>query len=389
MADVLNKLGHDVHWFSSSFHHYKKEHRSLQNKDIAINDMYTIHLLKTKGYKRNISLQRIMNQRELSEKFNIKAESLKKPDVIIATMAPLQLSKSVVEFGEKNNIPTVIDIRDLWPEIYYEAFNGWKKKLIIPYVKYSEKRLISTLRKSTSIIGVTPGFLEYGLNLAKIQKRKYDDVFYTSYKQPDYNKYKNRFEDYWGQYGLKKDDFIVTFLGNFGRQFVLEPVIEAARKLSHIKGLKFVLCGTGESLDRIKSNTKDTENIIFPGWIEEKQIYSLLSNSDLGIAPYKNSINFTKNTPNKFGEYLSASLPILMSVDGIMEDLAEKYNCGRRYRTSEELAKYIIEFKNNSQKLCAMKKNAEQLYQDKFNAEEVYQKLSLHLTTIVKEVRSK
>ena len=42
----------------------------------------------------------------------------------------------------------------------------------------------------------------------------------------------------------------------------------------------------------------------------------------------KDSKNFRLNAPNKFGEYLSASLPILVSVSGIMSELLSENECG-------------------------------------------------------------
>lgn len=36
-------------------------------------------------------------------------------------MSPIEVAQNVKEYSKKNNIPFIIDIRDLWPEIYYEV----------------------------------------------------------------------------------------------------------------------------------------------------------------------------------------------------------------------------------------------------------------------------
>lgn len=382
LSEILYQNGHEVHWFSSAFHHYKKKHRSNNDKDIKVKKNYTIHLLKTKGYRKNVSIARISHHKELSRKFSLNTKAYDKPDIIIATMAPLELSRAVIEYGEYNNVPVVIDIRDLWPEIFNEVVPVWGKALIKPYIWLSKSRLRTLLRKSTAIIGVTPQFLDYGLNVAKTNKRELDQVFYTSYKPRDISGHIKNFNKHWSKFGIDSTDFIVVFLGNFGRQFVLEPIIETAEKLKVKRNIKFVLCGVGESLDKIKAMSSNLDNVVLPGWIEEEQILSLLSVSSIGIAPYRDSINFTKNTPNKFGEYLSASIPVILGVNGIMADLVSEYNCGEVYKDSNELVTIIEELHLDKRKLTIMSENAYKLYDEKFNADKVYGELSRYLQVV-------
>ncbi|WP_047983557.1 glycosyltransferase family 4 protein [Ornithinibacillus californiensis] len=382
LSEILYQNGHEVHWFSSAFHHYKKKHRSNYDKDIKVKNNYTVHLLNTKGYRNNVSIARILHHKELSRKFSLNTKTYDKPDIIVATLAPLELSRAAIQYGEYNNVPVIIDIRDLWPEIFNEVVPTWGKTLIKPYIWICKSKLSTILRKSTAMIGVTPQFLDYGLSVAKINKREFDEVFYTSYKPRDISGHLNSFNKHWSKFGLKNNDFIVVFLGNFGRQFVIEPIIEAADKLKAHKNIKFVLCGVGESLDKIKKLSSNLENVVLPGWIEEEQILSLLAASSIGIAPYRNSINFTKNTPNKFGEYLSASIPVVLGVNGIMADLVSEYECGDVYSDSDELVKILESLYSNRKRLTKMSESAYQLYNEKFNADKVYGELSRYLQEV-------
>ena len=51
LAEELNKRGHNVIWFSSTFDHLKKQ--QLYNKDTIVNftDNYLIYLIHAMGYK--------------------------------------------------------------------------------------------------------------------------------------------------------------------------------------------------------------------------------------------------------------------------------------------------------------------------------------------------
>lgn len=385
LSQILVQRGHEVHWFASTFHHYKKMNRFDNDKIIKTKDNLFMHLLYIKGYQKNVSLKRLKSQKEIANKFSIIAEDQKNsPDIILTTLAPLELSKAATEFGAKYSIPVVTDIRDLWPEIYKEVVPRWAKSIITPYIWYSNNKLKKILRKSTSVIGVTPNFLDYALKTANIQKREYDRVFYTSYKKRNLDRSNEEVENSWLKYNIKYDDFIVLFLGNFGKQFELTPVIEAA---SYNSNIKFVLCGLGENLEDVKLKAKDKENIIFPGWIDENEINTILSIADIGVAPYRNSINFTGNTPNKFGEYLSASLPILVGIPGIMKDLLESFNCGYFYKDSKDLGEKINNLYNDRISLKNMSLNASKLYDQKFNAQIVYPKLADHIERIAKTNR--
>lgn len=382
LSNVLNKKNCEVHWFSSAFHHYKKEHRVKQTTSIKVSDGYHIHLIKTKGYRKNISLDRIAHYKKLAKGFNKKKASLKKPDVILATMAPLEFSQAAINYGNKHNIPVIIDIRDLWPDIYEELFPSLIKPLIKPYILFSRSKLKKILVKSSSLIGVTNEFLQYGLEIAKIDKRSYDTVFHTAYKPRSSSLYVNEFNEIWNEYNINSNNFIITFIGNFGQQFELEPIINAANRLKDIPNIKFVLCGNGKYLNDVKEKTKDNPNVVITGWIDEKKISSLLSASSIGIAPYRNSANFTKNTPNKFGEYLSASIPVMISIPGIMENLVNEYNCGFYYKNTSSLVEKINLLYKKRNLLDTLSKNAFKLFNDKFNADIVYNEFANYVIEI-------
>jgi len=285
-------------------------------------------------------------------------------------MAPLELSEAAVKFGNKHGIPVIVDIRDLWPEIYEEIVPKWGRILVKPYIRQSKRRLRDTLLNSTSLIVVTEKFLNYGQELIN-KKRENDKVFYTSYP-PIVTENNAGLNTEWLDPEIKKTDFIVTFMGNFGKQFILKPIIEVAEMLKEYNDIKFVLCGDGEKLTQIEKETCNLPNVLLPGWIGKLEINSLLSASSVGIAPYRTSINFTHNIPNKFGEYLSFSLPVLLGVKGNMAELVQEYHCGKLYTNAEELKQSILELYENKKIKLNMAQNAKRLYNEKFNSNIVY-----------------
>ncbi|MCJ1655443.1 glycosyltransferase family 4 protein [Staphylococcus sp. NRL 16/872] len=383
LTRILDQRGHKVIWFTSNFDHYNKKFRTESDEVKNLYNKSKLLLLSTKGYKKNVSLERYMHFKTFGQKFKHYANNLSKPDLILCTMSPIEVALNVKEYSKENKVPFIIDIRDLWPEIYYEVTPKISHPLINLLVDKSKRSLSRVLNSSNAVTGVTKGFVNYGLKISNLTPRKYDIPFHTAYPKFDLYYYKNRFEEFWGDYGLSREDFIVTFVGNFGKQFDLETLEEAIDKIQNLN-IKFVLCGTGEKYDYFIDKYKDNKHVIIPGWVGKDEIASLIATSNIGIAPYKDSMNFRLNAPNKFGEYLSASLPILVSVSGVMSELLLENNCGYQYKSSNDLVNLINKYYETKKLQQEHAQNARDLFEKSFNAEKVYKDFSEYLETVAK-----
>jgi glycosyltransferase involved in cell wall biosynthesis len=282
-------------------------------------------------------------------------------------------------------VPVIIDIRDLWPDIFEEVLPNWMRTLIKPYIAYSRRRLSKACKNATAIIAITPDFLKWGLKYANRKATPLDKVFYMGYQDSPMQNLKTY--DEWKKYGIKDTDFVACFFGYLGRQFNIDPIIDAAELLKDKSNIKFVLCGTGEALPRIKAKVQSLSNVILPGWIEQKRIKSLLELSSVGLAPYRNSINFTMNIPNKFAEYLSAGLPVLLGIDGVMGNLVQQHDCGFVYKNAEELADILLKLENDKLFYKTLSRNSRYLYEEQFMASKIYLDMAQHLFNIANKTR--
>ena len=196
--------------------------------------------------------------------------------------------------------------------------------------------------------------------------------------------------DFWYENGIKNknDEFIACFFGTMGRQFELETVIKAAKILQTVnKNIKFVLCGSGDNLVCYKELASDCSNIIFPGWVQAYHIWTLMRLSSVGLAPYYSSNDFMRSYPNKSIEYLSAGLPVVSSLKGLLQELLENNNCGITYENgnAEQLAKILMGLYEEPEILKTMSANALSLYKERFVAEKVYSDMIEHLELICSE----
>jgi len=385
LSQILSDRKHDVYWMTSNFHHYKKKHYQYKDELVKVNNNLSIVFIGTKGYKKNISIERNEHFKSLEKGFIEFTTKLDRPDIIISTLAPINVSNKVVEYANTVNIPVIIDVRDLWPDMYLEVVPKVIAFLMRPYVYHLKKKVNKLIINSTATIAVTEKFLERVLNNAEISKRKFDTVFNTSYPPEKVDKImidKKTNLNYSKKYNIEKDDFILLFLGTIGKQFEFEPIIAAAKLLSSNSNIKFIIAGEGVDLKKIKDSTVDFNNIIFPGWIEKEEINYLLAISKVGLAPYRKSINFIENIPNKFGEYLSASLPVAINIDGEMKKIIERNTCGFHYESPNDLAEKIVLLNDNKEKILEMQINSKEVYNKQFNSEIVYNEMAEHLEEI-------
>jgi glycosyltransferase involved in cell wall biosynthesis len=378
LAEFISSEGHSVTWFSTTYDHHHKKQRAFNDAIVSVAENYTLNLTYVNGYKKNVSISRLISRHKAAGCISSKFSEEIKPDIIIATMAHVELTNYACKYGKKYDIPVVVDVRDLWPAFVIDMVRPWMRPLIMPYIKYHEIKLSNMMKKAYAIVGLSEFFLKYGLKYAMRERKKVDAVIPIGYPNYDYTTYTNKIDLYWNN--LTSDDFIVACTGTFSHQFNYASVIEASIILKDYKNIKFVLCGTGIQFESVKA--KVGSNVIMPGWVGKDQISSLLINSKVGLIPYIDGINFRGNTTNKFGEYLSASLPILVSVTGSMEQLLMDNQCGSHYENGKQLAKKILQYHNNIETQRSNASSSRALFEKKFNGDSVTKEIANYLIAV-------
>lgn len=374
-AEYLSNIENvEIHYFSISFEHYNKYQRVDSDTTFDIKDNYKMHIVYVPGYKKNISIQRIQCHRISAIKILKWMKMLETPDVIFCGNTPLELVDGVQEYASEKNIPMIVDIRDLWPDVYRDSLPSGLRLAIEPYISMCKHKMKKAYEKIDAFVGLSPAFLQYALDIAGREKRYEDRIIPIGYPDYNYDILPERFDELWGSYGLKHDDFIIAFTGNFGRQFTFNSIVDAANRLQNSSHIKFVLCGTGIQESEIKKKTG--KNVIFPGWVGKDMITSLLCFSNMGLAPYIDSYNYRMNTPNKFGEYLSAGLPVLLEVDGIMRETVETNQCGYYYKNGNELKNIIEKVSSDLLLQNRLQINSRELYQNSYSLNIANKRLS-------------
>lgn len=388
-ANYLSSKGHNVIWWSSVFDHQGKKHRTIPEV-VSINDNFSIKALKSDGYEKNISFKRIKEHRQVAREFRKRVDEEQKPDLILCSFPTIELCIEAVKFAKKSSIPILIDIRDLWPDIFIEhifpkSLKPIGKVFIWPFMK-SVKKIMSN---ATGLISISKPMLNWGLNYAERLETKKDMVVPFGYlpRILSSKETENR-ELFFRKVGIfsKEIELRICLFATLSNSFNILTIIAAAKELEKLdSSVQFVICGSGEKLKKYKQMTVGMENIFFPGWVDFPTILYLKSISDIGIAPYINTPDFAASIPNKAVEYLSGGLPILTSIDGHLTKIIKKNNCGWFYKNDHPklLANLILKIKMEQNELIRMKKNAINLFETRFEENKVNAKLESHIKYII------
>lgn len=383
-SEYFSSMGNDVTWWVSTWLHYEKRFFSKKDEIIKLNDNLTIKMLHPgKAYDKHVSLDRIAYCKRMQKKFEHAIKCEEKPDLIYCSWPLIELSYACVKYGAENHIPTIIDIRDLWPDIFVQPFKGIIKSFVNIAVHTFYGRIVKyTLNNATKVISVIPKGIEFAKKYGRNNEN--DHVVFLSYKKSQWTDEELKSaEEFWSNLNVSADDYIIVFVGNIGLRIAqLNLIVEAAKKEKD-KKTKYVLCGGGPDLDSLKQQTKDCDNIVFAGYRNAPEIAYICSIAKLGLLPYFNTFDFIDHLPNKVGEYFSFGLPLLTTLSGLSKQVVEQNECGAYFDTADKLGCIVEKYKSDNEFYLKHRNNAEKLFKESFDADVVYKNFVIESEALV------
>lgn len=392
LAQSLIDKGHEVLWWTSTFDHYRKRHRYERDSVVTVAPRYRIYMLKGTGYGKNLSFSRIIDQHVVASKFRKLAKKEPRPDAILCSLPSIDLSLAAVEYGKANGVQVVLDMRDMWPDLFLEMLPVFLRpfgKLVLLGMFFDTEKACAG---ATAITGVTEAFVDWGLKKAKRFRTKFDRCFPLGQTaaMPALDDIKKA-ESFWDERGIRvrSDEFVICFFGTMGSQLDVGTIIKAVKKCNIAENkVKIVICGHGDKLDYYRNMAGDDKNIVFAGWVNATKLYVLMRRCYLGLDPLPENQNFLAHINNKAIEYMSAGLPILSSPKkGVLFELLQEHDCGLSYSygNEEELAAFMTALALDKNYLRRMSCNALKLFNKRFTAEKVYSEMAEYLEEISRE----
>lgn len=391
LTNALAARGHKVTIWSSAFFHQQKIHRTQRFSTINYNDQITINLIPSPGYKKNIGLGRLWDHFVLSCNLLrcLYSSPNALPDIAFVGFPPIEASALMILWLTKKSVPTVIDVKDQWPNIFLEPFPGWAKPfmsiLFSPYYFFARK----SFREASAFSTMSYGYLNWMSQVSGRKLRSTDLVSpLTAPISPVSDQSLADAQCWWATNSVSTStNRRFCFVGSFMSVFNFTPIRDVARRfLNEGVDCQFVICGDGGSADDIRRLMSGLDNVILPGWIDEPKKAALALCSAGAIIPYKNIDNYTLNLPNKVVDALAQGLPILTSLTGELKSLIESEQIGIFCGDNPEDGYYnaMLLLLNHHQVRSEMSIRARALYEEKFSFDRVYSQLVDNLELLAK-----
>ncbi len=339
LARRLVERGHDVTWWTPDFDHYGKRHRTGGDAEIRVDERFRVRLLRSLGYRRHVGPRRLLHHELLASRWRRAVETQPPPDLVVSGWPTPEFASSVVSYATAHGIPSVVDIRDLWPDLWIDRVPASAR----PAARLALRRYYGMARRAmseaTAIVGVTDEYVDWGVQHAGRPRRDDDRAFAFRFRAPEpaaseLSHARTRLADL----GFTPDDRLtLVFAGAFGRTYGLDIAVEAGRRLDRDAPgrVRIVLLGSGDRWNRIAEAARTIDSVLVLPRVGLAELVVAYRHADLGLAPYLDIENFRRNVPNKIDEYLGAGLPVVAGVGGAIARLIDEHGVGRRYEPDD------------------------------------------------------
>ncbi len=357
LAMSLAKRGDDVIVWTSNFIHRSKEYRSNGWMVMDYNERIKFCLLPVPSYTSHISLKRIYFERAFARQFGVNSVNFEKPDIIVLAEPALFYSHEIILFIEKFKVSLIVDIIDLWPELFHTILPKkirWLGKYIYLPFYYKRNKL---LKKASGIVAVTNNYLElctrnfpnkpsmvvyWGTNLAN-----------SSHLEIEEKTVKKNDGDFW-----------VLYAGTLGENYDIKSILKAAHYLKKdYPYIKFIILGNGSLREKLIKEIEsfDLINVLFEGSIKQTQLKFYFEKADVALSTYV--ADSTVSMPIKAFDYLDFGIPIINSLEGDLGCLIRDSYVGIQYEAENWLclAKSILKALNGREERQQMSENARKL----------------------------
>jgi len=365
LANELITRGHKVVWWTSDFNHGSKSRRiPVQNPM----DGLEIRYLPVPPYKRNIGFDRLWNCYKYGKELYKETLKAPRPDVIVASLPPIESAVNAVRYAQPRNIPVIIDIQDIWPEAFLLPFPKSIHKLVsillTPYFKMSAR----AYRGATAITGVSPQYVELGLSKRTGNDPKIPShVAYLGYDEEVFSSAQPKFND---------GKIRVIFAGTLGHTYDVEAMVRAASMLakSH-PSVEFIIIGSGPLEERARSLAAELglPASVFMGRLPFTDVVAWLKASSIGINGY--AAGAPQSFTNKICEYAGAGLAIANSLPDGLDTFINNHAMGMNYQAgnAEQLYATLKTMIDDTSLMSTYKTNSRKIALDLFERKKVYQ----------------
>lgn len=358
LAEKLAECGNEVHFITTDFSHVKKEKRITEGLTLP----YTVHFLHEKGYRKNVSIRRLISHREFAKNLEVTLASMERPDVVYLAVPSIDAAYVTAKYCVKKTIPYLVDIQDLWPEAF---------QLVLKHMDFvfagMRKRVDYVYKNAQKVIAVSETYADR----AKLVRGETDDTLCV-YLGTDLNVY-----DKYPILQVDKNEIWIVYIGTLGSSYNIGIVIDAIRLL-HARGVygcSFQVFGDGPRMKEFQAQAQGLP-VHFWGRLQYADLIGYARNGDIAVNPIEKGA--AQSIINKHADYAAAGLPVVNTQEcPEYRELLDRYACGINcdVESVQQVADALQELIENPDKRKRMGANSRRMAEELFDRRNTYQQI--------------
>lgn len=283
---------YDVTLLTSDFRHFDKTHR----KPVESSE-FKVCLIHETGYKKNISLKRVLSHKVFVNNFKNWIAEHCDFDLVYSAYPLIQTNIILANLKRTRNFKLVIDVQDIWPESISSAlpflYNFPRRGL--PFSGRADKAYAS----ADALVAVSQTYMQ---RAKMANKHALSEVVYIG----------SDFKTIEGAIPCEKDSskFTLVYIGTLSHSYDVWTIIKAINKLaSDGMEIEFHIFGGGPFEQKLKKMS--CERVVFHGFVGIDEVFSFLKSSDVAVNCLSPSAR--QSVTNKLSDFMSVGIPILNS----------------------------------------------------------------------------
>jgi glycosyltransferase involved in cell wall biosynthesis len=359
IAEALVEAGHEVIWWTSNFAHHFKKFRSDGWRDVKVSDRFTIRLVPTPGYRRNIGLGRVLRDIVFAYRCYKRGRAEPRPDLVIYAESPLTFGFAGQRLADYHRCASIYHQMDLWPELIVRRAPRMFQSLVdlaFEPVYAIRRKTYSRLSAATAL--ASP-YLEAVIKDAPCLADRPQAVIYNGIDVHDFRA-KMRASTQWPPGFPEKceGDIWAIFAGSLGPSYDIGTMCTAAEILAaEDSNIRILIAGDGPERARVEAAARGVsarKNLFYLGQLSPSELAAVYSRCDIGLCAYSSSSNV--EMPDKIYDYTAAQLPVLVSLTGEVSRMVATHGAGLPYRagSAEDLCAQMGALASDSLVLAEM-----------------------------------
>lgn len=381
LALAAAERGWRVTWWTSRFDHYGGDWHRPENVAATRARGVAVELLRGVAYRRPVSPVRFLHDLLAAGDFLRRAPRHEPPDVALVGLPTVELTAATVALGRRRGFPVVVDVRDIWPDVWTEVVPAWLK----PPVRLAQRPyracLARALRGADAVFACGPSGLAWALDLAGRPPRPADGVFPHAARVPEPAPGERREAGAFldaagiGEARGSGERLRLVFAGGFTERTGILTFLHTFRSLAEEvrAGVRVLVAGRGPLEAEVREAAARDPAVRLLGWLDPVRLHLLYERSDAGLLPHLRTFETGWTLVNKFGDYLAHGLPVLTTLEDDVGRFVREHRCGLVWDPGRpgELAAHLLRLRDDPAYLAALRDAARRVGVH-FRSERVY-----------------